>query len=193
MWILMKNVAEPLTINVKRKATPKTDFDFKIQIYFIEISETTINGNKLHPRHNIKNRISIRIWLGSSPCESLISNPTIIHEDVCLTPGSVQWVKDLVLLCVCCGIGCKCNSDRVWLWHRSSAIVPNWSLAWALPYAVGVALKIKTKQKKNLVKQRSSNTSTSSISNINHSDDTTTNTIECFALILISNTFKRQF
>ena len=42
-------------------------------------------------------------------------NPTGIHEDVCLTPGLAQKVKDPVLL-----------------WHRSAAV---------FPYATGRALK----------------------------------------------------
>ena len=33
----------------------------------------------------------------SSHCGSDVRNPTSIHEDVGLIPGSVQWLKDLML------------------------------------------------------------------------------------------------
>ena len=37
-------------------------------------------------------------WLvGSSHCGSAVMNTTGIHEDVSLTPGLSQWVKDLAL------------------------------------------------------------------------------------------------
>ena len=39
-----------------------------------------------------------RVIFGSSHCGSVVTNPTSIHEDAGLIPGSTQWVKDLVLL-----------------------------------------------------------------------------------------------
>ena len=47
-----------------------------------------------------------------------------------------------------CGVGCRHGSDPalLWLWHRPAAIAQLQPLAWELPYAVGVALKMKTKQ-----------------------------------------------
>ena len=50
-----------------------------------------------------------------------------------------------------CGLGHRCGSDLalLWLWHRPAATAPIRPLAWELPYATGVALKIqKTKDKK---------------------------------------------
>ena len=42
-----------------------------------------------------------------------------------------------------CGVGCRCGSEQVlrWLWCRPAA--PIQPLAQELPYAAGVALKIK--------------------------------------------------
>ena len=47
------------------------------------------------------------------------------------------------------GVGHRPGLDPVllWLWYRPAAVVPNQPVAWELPYAMGVALKIK-KQKK---------------------------------------------
>ena len=48
------------------------------------------------------------------------------------------------------GIGCNCGSDllSLWLWCRLAAVDPIQPLAWDLPYAMGVALKIKRKREK---------------------------------------------
>ena len=47
-----------------------------------------------------------------------------------------------------CGVRHRCGSDLawLWLWGRPAAVVLIRFLAWGLPYAVGVALKSKTKQ-----------------------------------------------
>ena len=49
------------------------------------------------------------------------------------------------------GIGHRRGSDPelLWLWCRPAAIAPIRPLAWELPYAGGVALKSKQKQKQN--------------------------------------------
>ena len=62
-----------------------------------------------------------------------VKNPTTIHEDLCLIPGLVHWVKDLVLL---------------WLWCRPAAAVLIRPQGWGLPCASGVALKRKDNNNK---------------------------------------------
>ena len=47
-----------------------------------------------------------------------------------------------------CGVGCRHGSDLAWLWCRLAAVAPIKPPAWELPYASGVALKIKKKKKK---------------------------------------------
>ena len=48
-----------------------------------------------------------------------------------------------------CGVGHRRGLDPMllWLWCRLAAAAPIRPLAWEPPYAVGVALKDKTKQK----------------------------------------------
>ena len=43
------------------------------------------------------------------------------------------------------------GSDLAWLWLWPAAIAPIWPLAWELPYALGVALKSKTKKIPRLI------------------------------------------
>ena len=47
------------------------------------------------------------------------------------------------------GVGCRrdLDSELLWLWHRPASVAPIGPLAWEPPYATGVALKNKTKQK----------------------------------------------
>ena len=42
-----------------------------------------------------------------------------------------------------CGVGRRHSSDPewLWLWHRSAAVALIRPLAWAIPYAAGVALE----------------------------------------------------
>ena len=50
-----------------------------------------------------------------------------------------------------CGVGDKLGLDLawlwLWLWRRPAAVAPIRPLAWEPPYAVGAALKKKTKNK----------------------------------------------
>ena len=54
-----------------------------------------------------------------------------------------------------CGVGHRSGSDLVllWLWRRPVATAPIRPLAWEPPYAVGVALKIRTKDKRQKKKK----------------------------------------
>ena len=49
-----------------------------------------------------------------------------------------------------CGVGPRCGSDPslLWLWCRPAAAAPIGPLVWKLPYAMGAALKSKTKTNK---------------------------------------------
>ena len=86
--------------------------------------------------------------LGSCHCGSAEMNPTSIHEDTGLIPGSDQWVEGQALLRS--GIGCRRGSDLVllWLWYRLAAAAPIRPLAGEPPYAMGANLK--SKKKKNV-------------------------------------------
>ena len=55
-----------------------------------------------------------------------------------------------------CGVGHRHGSDLalLWLWCRPAAVAPIRSLAWDLPYAVGTALKIQKKRRKERKKLR---------------------------------------
>ena len=48
-----------------------------------------------------------------------------------------------------CDVGCKCGSDPMllWLWCRPATRAPIRTLAWEIPYAMGMALKRKKKKK----------------------------------------------
>ena len=76
--------------------------------------------------------LSKTLIIRSSYCGSKEKNLTSTHEDAGSIPGLTQWVKDPALL---------------WLWCRPAAGDLIRSLAWELPYAMGVALKDKTKNK----------------------------------------------
>ena len=68
---------------------------------------------------------------GSSHGGSVVTNLT--HQNAGSIPGLAQGVKDL-----------HCHE----LWLRPAATAPIRPQAWELPYAAGVALKIKKKKKK---------------------------------------------
>ena len=65
-----------------------------------------------------------------------VKNPTSINEDMGSIHGLTPWVD---------GVGCRHSSDLVflWLWCRLAAVALIQSLAWALPYATGTAIKKK--------------------------------------------------
>ena len=66
-----------------------------------------------------------------------------MHED------RVQSLPSLSGLRICCCVGHRHSLDLVllWLWGRLAASALIISLAWELPYAVGMALKRKNKIK----------------------------------------------
>ena len=61
-----------------------------------------------------------------------------------------MWARSLALLSVAlsCGVGHSYGSDPslLWLWHRLAAAALTGPLAWAFPYAAGVALKRQKKK-----------------------------------------------
>ena len=64
-------------------------------------------------------------------------------------PRSVGWGPDVA---VSCGVGRRCSLDLMWLWCRLAAVAPIGPLACEPPYAMGMDLKRKTKNKKQKTK-----------------------------------------
>ena len=84
---------------------------------------TKIPNTKIPDKYQENNNPSAQ----SSPCGSVVTNPTSIHEDTGLRPGLTQWVKDPALLqAASCDIGCRCGLDPalLWLWYRLAPIAP---------------------------------------------------------------------
>ena len=82
---------------------------------------------------------------GSSRHGTVETNPTSIHEDVGLIPGSVGWGSRVAMSC---GVGCRLglDSELLWLWYRPAAAALIRPLAWEIPYASSLALKSKRKK-----------------------------------------------
>ena len=76
-----------------------------------------------------------------------LTNPTNIHEDTCLIPGSLSRLR--IWHCCGCAVGHRHGSDPMllWLWCRPAATAWIRPLAWESPYATGVAVKIPKKKK----------------------------------------------
>ena len=76
-----------------------------------------------------------------------VKNPTNIHEDVGSIPGLTKWVKGS-RTATCCSIVCRCSSYLAlpWMWLAAVALIR--PLALEHPYAMGVALKGKKKEKR---------------------------------------------
>ena len=66
-----------------------------------------------------------------------------------MIPGLAQWVRRSSVA-TGCGGGGGCGSGLSSLWHRPAAAAPIGTLAWDLPYATGVALKISTQINKRV-------------------------------------------
>ena len=84
-----------------------------------------------------------KVW-PSSHRGSVVMNPTRIHEDAGSIHGLIQWVKRSSIT-MSCGVGRRHGLALalLWLWCRSTPAAPIQPLAWALPYAAGVALQSK--------------------------------------------------
>ena len=81
----------------------------------------------------------------TSPCGSVLMNPTSNHENAVSIPGPDQWVKGsgVAMSCVVCH-GHGLDPTLLWLWCRLAVALIR-PLAWELPYGMGVAPKRQNK------------------------------------------------
>ena len=56
-----------------------------------------------------------RVFLWSSRCGSVVTNPISIHEVAGLIPGLAQWIKGSSVA-MSCGVGCRHGLDPLLLW-----------------------------------------------------------------------------
>ena len=80
-------------------------------------------------------------------------NPTSIHEDVGLVPGLTQWLSIQHCHELWCGLQMRLRSRVAVAVASAGSCSSDAPLAWELPYAAGVALKLK-KKKKNLTQKQ---------------------------------------
>ena len=76
-----------------------------------------------------------------------LTNSTRNHEVADLIPGLLQGLR----IWRCCELWCRLQTPLgpilLWLWHRPAATAPIRPLAWEPPYAAGVALKRKKRER----------------------------------------------
>ena len=62
------------------------------------------------------------LYSGSSHHGSRETNLTSIHEDTGSVPGLPHWVKNLAVVAMSFGVGCRCGLDLALLWLQQCQI-----------------------------------------------------------------------